>query len=138
MLFLLKHPLRTAYILFLSFPWWYIWKVPKAIVLKYFSYAHAFGEIISFSFLLRTLFRPWKNITDTPSGQKGFSLERFVEKIVFNSVTRVIGFLFRSILILIGVVIQLLCLALFLLFLALWYGYPVAVFFGVQFLLAVS
>jgi len=134
MFFILIHPLRTGYILLFSFPLWYVWTVPKGIVRKYGNYAGAFAEIISFRFLLWHLFAPWKNITDTPK-KGGFNIERFAETFFFNLTSRVIGFLFRFTLMIVGILVQSICIFLFLLFLLAWYGYPFAAFLGIRYLL---
>lgn len=53
-------------------------------------------HFFSVSALLKTLFSPWKNITDTETEEVGFSLGQWFNSIAFNVISRLIGFVLRS------------------------------------------
>lgn len=126
------HPLLLLRILGM-FILWYIWEVPVGIFRTYRAYVHALGEIFSFRFLLRTLFSLWKGIADEYPGQ-GIHIEKILGTFCLNTISRVIGGIFRMLAILLGISVQLLCCTLFIIALASWIAYPVGVFLGVRFL----
>ena len=123
---------RALLRLFLS---WYFWEVPAAIVRMYGQYAGAFAEMFSFTFMLRSLFAPWKAITDEYP-ENNFNWELIAQAFVLNIVTRIIGFIFRIVAICIGVILQILCLVGFFAGLIVWIAYPVIVIIAVRFLLS--
>ena len=133
MFYLLFHPILALRI-FVLFLGWYLWETPRNILRRYAAYARALREIFSFTFLIRTLFAPWKSITD-PYPMKGFHIEKIMETFFLNLTARTIGFLFRIVAMIFGIVAHILCIVTFLTILTLWIGYPAAVFFAVKFML---
>lgn len=131
----LFHPLLLLRVLGMFLPW-YTWEVPVGMVRTYRAYARALGEVFSLRFLLRTLFSLWKGIADEYP-QKGIRIDQIFGTFCLNTISRVIGCLFRLCTIVLGIGVQLLCLIIFVIALALWLAYPVGVFFGVRFLLPV-
>lgn len=106
-----------------TFVRWYIVKKPTRIVQTYITYAKTTSEMFSIIFLLRTLFSPWKNIKDAyPT--KGFNLRVIAETLTLNMTTRIIGAIIRLGAIVLGVVVQILLLAGFAAYLAVWMLYP--------------
>lgn len=92
--------------------------------------------MFSFVFLLKTLFAPWKNITDTyPS--KGFDLSLMLQTWMFNMITRLIGFVIRFVTLLIGVLVQIGLLVGFVVYLMLWLLYPLLALLGLLFLIGI-
>ncbi len=135
MTFVIRHPMLALRILFLFVPW-YLKEMPVRIVRTYLAYAHAFGEMFSFSFMLWTLFEPWKSITDSYD-MRGLNLELLAETFFLNLTTRAIGFLFRIVAICIGLVVQALAIAACVACLVVWYAYPVLLLLGIRSLLAI-
>lgn len=78
-------------------------------------------ELFSIPILMRTLFAPWKRITDSFSGG---GLEDYFGTIIFNVLSRIFGFIFRIPIIFVG----LLCVALMagglVIFYILWLFFP--------------
>lgn len=128
---LIFHPLLLLRVLGM-FILWYVFEVPVGIVRTYAAYARALGEIFSFNFLLRTLFSLWKGIADDYPGQ-GIHMEKILATFCLNTISRVIGCVFRTCAIILGISVQLLCGTVFIVALATWIAYPVGVFFGVRF-----
>lgn len=105
---------------------WY-WSVhPRKILRMYASYAQAFGEMFSIIFLLKTLFAPWKSIRDAYP-KKGFDISAILETWTLNVTARSIGCIIRIAAILVGIVLQVIVLAFFLSYLALWLAFPLLV-----------
>ena len=109
---------------------WYSLTEPRAIVIAYLRYARALQEVIPFVFLIATLFSPWKNIHDVKRGH-GFDLNEFIERLVMNVFSRVVGAVVRMLTIAFGVIAQILLLAAFLTYFAFWIAYPIAAIVGV-------
>lgn len=128
------HPLLLLRVLGM-FVAWYVWEAPWAIVRTYVAYVRALGEIFSLHFLFITLFSLWKGIAEEYSMKKGIHLDQLIGTFCLNTVSRIIGCIFRLFAIIFGIVAQLACFALFLLALAAWIAYPVGVYFGVRFIL---
>ncbi len=114
------------------FPWYFV-EAPLGIVKSYGRYAKAFLEIFSFPFLLRTLFSPWKNLTDAYP-KNLLNTEAFFEALTLNCLSRVIGCIFRLVMMAMGIVVQVLCLLLFVASLLLWITFPLLFLFGLAFL----
>ena len=126
------HPLLLLRVLGM-FIVWYVWEVPLRIVRTYAAYAHALGEIFSFRFLVRTLFSLWKGIADEYPRQ-GVHMEKILGTFCLNTISRVIGCIFRMFAIVLGMSVQMLCCVLFIIALVAWVAYPIGVFFGIGFL----
>lgn len=112
---------------------WYCVEMPKRILKAYWEYALSFWEMFAIMFMIKTLFAPWKNIMD-PYPKKGFNLQVILETFTLNVTARTIGFLFRAVSIVTGVVVQILCLLISAAWLALWVTYPVLVVLAVPYL----
>lgn len=103
--------------------------MPLRIVRGYRAYALAFLEVFAFVFLLKTLFAPWKHITD-PYPKKGFNLAKIAETFTLNCTARCIGFVIRFATIAIGIVVECACLVAAMAVLAGWFliGIPYSLF----------
>lgn len=111
---------------------WYCLQEPYAIIVGYLRYARALQEIIPFLFLIVTLFSPWKNIREKKKGH-GFDLNEFVGRLVLNVFSRIVGAVVRIITIIFGLILQIVLLALFLVYFGFWILYPVAAVSGIGF-----
>ncbi|MBI3335954.1 hypothetical protein HYZ98_00085 [Candidatus Peregrinibacteria bacterium] len=112
---------------------WYIGEKPVRIFQRYWDYTTAFAEIFSFIFLLKTLFAPWKNITDVKK-KSGFDLSQWGQRVVLNITSRVVGMIVRMIALITGVVIEVLLLAGFVFLSVAWFAYPALAVIAVTFL----
>lgn len=90
-----------------NFVKWHYYKVNKEILKAWGNFIAFAGHLFSLNLLLKTLFAPWHRV-EISHGGSGFSLQTFFEKLTFNLISRIIGFLVRSFLIFWG-----LCLGLF-------------------------
>ena len=131
---LVRHPLVFTGITLPEFLRWYVFTVPSKILRSYMAYLRAFVEIFSFAFLAKTLFAPWRQITDSYN-QKGFNLNQFMQSLTLNLVSRVIGFLFRSITLFLGFGFISALTILFAVYYMLWLSFPVVFWVGITYLL---
>lgn len=106
-----------------AFPAWYLWKKPLKIVLTTLKYMGAFAEIFSFLFLLRTMFAPWKSITEHYA-VRGINLELFMQAFTLNATSRVIGAVIRLFAIALGLVVQIIIASIGIGLLIVWYAFP--------------
>lgn len=111
--------------LLLQFLSWYILHRPSAILRTWGRYASAFGESFSFIFLLKTFLAPYKNIKDEYP-RRGFNLENILQTLTLNITARVIGMIFRTVAIVIGIAVQALLAACFIAYFLLWIFFPFA------------
>jgi len=102
-------------------------------------YSKAFGDILelsrnflwfgyhffSFSLLLKTLFSPFYRIQEAYKG--GLKLELLMESIVANTVSRIVGFIFRIFVIFSGIIFEVSVLVLSFMALMLWFFFPAVV-----------
>jgi hypothetical protein len=106
----------------LDFSAWYYTRAFRDIFAVWFNFMWFIVHFFSIPLLLRTLFAPWKRITDE-SRPKG--VEDFLASHLMNGMSRVLGALVRVTVIACGVLFLLLgTLGLFL-FVALWVCLPV-------------
>jgi hypothetical protein len=113
---------------------WYFVEMPKAIVDTYFAYVRAFWEIFSFPFLLRTLLLPWKNVLD-PYPKNRLDIAGIFQTLVMNTMSRLIGCLFRLVMMVLGLVTHACCLVLFAAWLTLWMTFPLLAVLGWMYLI---
>ena len=102
---------------------WYYRERPRQIVKTYHAYARAFLQIFSIFFLLRTLFSPWKAITDVYPA-RGFNLEAILSVFALNATARLIGAVIRLTTIIFGIFLQMLMLVGVVLWLLVWLLFP--------------
>ncbi len=121
----------------LQFLTWYYGARPLEIIDAWVQYAHAFSEVFSFVFLIRTLFAPWKSIKDAYP-RRGFNLNAIAQTFTLNVTARVIGFIFRVFALLTGIVIEFSVAALFAVYLAAWVVFPFLLFLSIPYVLTLS
>ncbi len=108
---------------------WFLFEKPISIIKNSLAYMRATADIFSFSFLLKTLFVPWKNmIRDYP--QKGFNPQLVMQILFDNMIARSVGAVVRIFTIFTGIMIELMILIFALIYVVLWYTFPVLLFFG--------
>lgn len=79
-------------------------------------------QYFSIPLLLRTLFYPWKrDITKKP---RGLDIKKFFEYLVFNAISRGIGFIVRFLTIIVGIVFLFLTIIAGAIFFVLWLLLP--------------
>lgn len=87
-----------------NFLFWHYIRASKFILKAWFNFIAFAFHLFSVRFLLKTLFSPWRRV-EIVSQTSGFSLERFFHQLTFNLISRSIGFLVRTILIIFGLLL---------------------------------
>ncbi len=85
---------------------WHFFDVPRAILKAWKNFLAFNLKYFSMGLLLRTLFSPWRRYRS--SYGRGLDLKRYFETFTFNMITRLIGAVMRSFLIVIGLLIEVL------------------------------
>ncbi|HLC67247.1 hypothetical protein A3C37_01605 [Candidatus Peribacteria bacterium RIFCSPHIGHO2_02_FULL_53_20] len=104
---------------------WYL-QEPLQILRRALQYAKAFNAILSIPFLLRTLFKPWKNIVERGNGPM---LAQIVQVLAMAIVSRGVGAVMRIGAIIIAIVLQVALLVFTIAYLVLWIAYPLVLLF---------
>lgn len=102
---------------------WHFKDAPLAICRAWRNYLYFALNYFSVPLLLRTFFSPWRRYA--ASYGKGFNPKRFVETLVFNLMSRVIGVVFRFVFIIIGILAEAGLFGLGLAVLVLWLILPI-------------
>lgn len=85
------------------------------------------GSFFSFSALLRTLFSPWKRLGETY--EKGLDAENILSTFIVNTITRALGFVIRSAVLIFGTIVLALTFLAVALVYAIWALFPFIVAF---------
>ncbi|MBU6491050.1 hypothetical protein KGQ25_02780 [Patescibacteria group bacterium] len=112
-----------------AFLYWYVFVAPKNIITVWGNYLWANFNYFSIRELLRTLIAPWHRETDTYR-KVGDIVFNYVEAAVFNSVSRIIGFIVRSVTIIFGLVVELFLVIVGPLVLVLWFLAPLLLLYA--------
>lgn len=128
----LRHPKRSTSILLTFFSWYFL-EMPWKIVRSWGEYLRTVGEIFSFIFLIKTFVKPWKSITDKYP-DKGFNIGIIAQAFTLNCTSRIIGMIFRSVALVIGIVIEVMVITVFFAILIVWFFFPILVAMDIIFL----
>jgi len=102
--------------------WWYVSGWVQAIR-RITEHAGRVERIFSFSILLKTLFAPWRRIISLP----GRGLDAKVHAALDNLVSRCIGFVIRSTVVLVAAIVIVITMILGALVAILWPFIPIAI-----------
>lgn len=108
---------------------YFVWHYTKAYAQLFRIWRNYFRFILQFfsvGLLLKTLFAPWKRIVDVYQG--GFHIEEYFTTLVVNFFSRIVGFIIRVPLIIIGLVLSLCMVVGLVLLCVYWTLFPVIVF----------
>jgi hypothetical protein len=101
---------------------WYYGEAVKNVLAAWMNFIIFALNYFSIPLLLKTLFAPWKrDITRKP---RGLDMKKFFDYLVFNLISRGLGFLVRVITILIGIVFLILVVVAGAIFFVLWLVMP--------------
>lgn len=118
---------------------WYFFDVPKNIFKGWKNFLKFGLHYFSIPFLFKTLFSHWhKYFWAYP---RGFDIAKIIETFLSNLISRVVGAVIRSFLILVGILFEVLIFILGLILILLWFFLPLILFFvfiyGVKLLFSV-
>lgn len=132
--------IHSKALLFVAIAWneflpWYIVYHPIHIVKTYIGFSKVAFEYFSFVFLLKTLFKPWKSISDAYP-ENMLNIVVVFQVLTMNLTARGVGFVVRILTIITGILAQIALLAFFVLYLVLWFLYPISVLVSVPYLVS--
>ncbi len=107
---------------------WHYYEAPVLIFNRWKDFMRFNIGYFSIPFLFKTLFAPWKKYKF--SYGRGFNFGRYMESFVFNTFSRLIGFLFRIGIIVIGLLSQVLVFLTGLFLLSAWFLLPLLIIIG--------
>lgn len=81
-----------------------------------------FWNFFSISLLFKTLFKPWKRLSE--AREKGFDPQNIMEVLILNSVMRIIGLFLRLAVIFVGLITELAVIAIGFIILLFWFLAP--------------
>lgn len=84
---------------------WQYLDVPVFILRVWRNYLRFYLNYFSIHLLIRTLFAPWRRYKWSMG--RGFDIGRWVEATISNTISRVLGAIMRTSLILVGIIIEL-------------------------------
>lgn len=118
---------RIQKIILLQFWKWYYSGAIRGLIRIWKNFIIFVREYYSIPLLLRTLFYPWRRDITKYGG--GFSFKKFFETLIFNLISRGIGFFIRSITIVIGLICLIGVIVLGILALIFWLILPLILLF---------
>ncbi|XOB40946.1 MAG: hypothetical protein ACKKMW_02665 [Candidatus Nealsonbacteria bacterium] len=113
----------------LKYIWWHFIEAPKSILKGWGNYLRFGLNYFSVGLLLKTLFSPWRNYRWFYP--KSFDLGKYAEVAFSNLISRVLGFIPRSVLIIIGIISEIFILVFGVFVLAAWLVLPVFLILGI-------
>ena len=114
-------------VILLRFWAWYYTGAVKSLVKIWKNFIIFVKEYYSIPLLLRTLISPWRR--DVTRRPRGLDIKRLFEVLAFNLISRTIGFILRSIIIVIGLICLIGVIIFGFLVLILWLILPVVLIF---------
>jgi len=110
---------------------WHFYEMPQAILKGWFNFLYFTLRYFSFGFLLKTFFSHWHKYKD--SYGRGFDLKIYSQTFIFNMISRLLGVVLRTFIILAGVVFGALVCVAGVLVLVFWLLMPVIILFSFGF-----
>lgn len=110
-----------------NYLWWHYTLAWRDLGLIYRNFLWFTYHFFSLPVLARTLFAPWKRLGE--SYPTHFDLAATLSTLLINSLMRIVGFLFRSVMLIVGVAVWGAVFSLGLLVFVLWLVLPVLVVF---------
>lgn len=119
--------IKSNKIIILQFWSWYYIKAVKGLINAWKNFIIFIREYYSIPLLLKTLFHPWRR--DITKYGRGFSIKNFLETLIFNLISRSLGFIIRFFTIIVGIVCLLGVIILGLVIILLWFLLPLILLF---------
>ena len=116
------------------FSLWFLWHYLIALREIYLGWKDIFLFVLNYfsiSFLLKTIFSPWRRYRFSFRG--GFDIGKVAEVVVFNVFSRALGMAVRTAVILMGIITAILVIIFGVFIILMWVLLPVAVIFGLFF-----
>jgi hypothetical protein len=112
---------------------WQFYEMPKFLLEVWKNYFIFASNLFSLTLLLNTFFAPWRKYSW--SYPKSFDLKEFLNTLVGNLISRILGAIMRTVLIIIGIFFQFFVTIVGSIFFIGWLSIPLIVAFGLLFIL---
>ena len=112
----------------IKYSYWHYFEHSKIILSAWKNLLRFNLSYFSIPTLLRTFLSPWRKYED--SFGRGFDLQKYLEVITFNIMSRVIGMMMRSFLIIMGISIEILILLGGFFIFIIWLTLPILIIAG--------
>lgn len=112
-------------VLFFEYTFWHYGRAISEMFELFGNFAWFFYHFFSIGILSRTLFSPIWRLQEKYS--KGFDPQAFFESFIVNIISRIVGFLLRSILIISGIIAEILVFLLFIISFVAWIFFPILI-----------
>jgi hypothetical protein len=110
---------------------WYFFDIPKEILRGWRNFLMFNLNYFSVFLLLKTFFSHWRRYQW--SYGRGFDISKYLEAFFSNLISRIIGAIMRSVLIIFGILTELLILIIGMIIFVGWFLTPVFIFGGLYF-----
>lgn len=107
---------------------WQFSDIPRALLAAWKNFLWFNLNYFSIPVLLKTYFSHWRKYSS--SYGKGFNIGRYFETLVFNTMSRIIGAILRTFLIIIGLIAEIVLMFFGAIIMAAWIVSPVILIFG--------
>jgi len=116
-----------------SWVFWQFYEMPKFLLEVWKNYFIFASNLFSLTLLLKTFFSPWRKYSW--SYPRNFDLKEFLNTLVGNLISRILGAIMRTVLIIIGIFFQFFVTMVGSIVFIGWLSIPLIVAFGLLFIL---
>ena len=117
--------------IFTIFLKWYFLEKPISILKETKNYIVLYHDYFSIFILIKTLFSPWKRVVERYG--KGFDIQKIIETLIFNLMSRIIGAIIRIFLLIFALIIEISIIIVGLTILIIWILFPFIFFVGIYY-----
>lgn len=111
--------------LFLYYTTWHYTRAPLELIRVWINFLWFILHVFSIPILLKTLFSPFQRLTERYEG--GLHLDKLGEVIIVSVLMRLVGFLIRSVVIVVGLVALVTMFALGIVVFIMWFFLPLLI-----------
>lgn len=115
-----------TFLLYLS---WHFYEASKKILQIWRNYFIFIWYYFSISLLKRTLFKPWHRDVSIKKSP-GFDFSEFFQNVIFNTFSRIIGFVVRSVTIIFVFILEILIFIMGIIIFVFWIILPLILIYG--------
>lgn len=119
--------------IFISWILWQFYEMPKFLFGVWGNYLMFATNLFSVPLLLKTFLSPWRKYTW--SYPKAFDIKEFLNTLISNIISRILGAVVRTVLIITGIIFQIFIVATGLIIFLGWIFLPFIIIFGFLFIL---
>lgn len=108
---------------FFDYVRWHYMSGPQALLHIWFTLLCYIEQTLAIRLHLRTLFSPWHRVQE--KSHRKFDIEDWTAKVLINIISRLLGFIFRGVLVITGLLVSLIHTIMLPIVLIIWLAAPV-------------